>query len=132
MSMTKPEVLRALADGKEVEINHKDKSEVGWVSLQNYGLLSPAYFDLFEWRLKPTSRMVPLDSGDTIVGMAMLSPSGAKWAVVNQTEHHVGLVYVTSDLSVKGHQISYEELQNGWQISRDGGKTWTRCEKPAE
>lgn len=79
------------------------------------------------YRRKPTPRMVPLGPEDVPPGSVIGLPGCSGWASVVHVSRS-GLVIACSDGSPLVHAFSYL-ITSGVTISRDGGKTWTRCEK---
>lgn len=125
---TRSEVLRALADGLTVE----SCLSIGlaWNEVKTtveFGDLAPDKFNSCHWRiLDPPApkRMVPLGPEDV--------PPGSVVRRQNRPEedtHWIAVTAVSDALIWIGNQsIGWLGFQL-WEISRDGGKTWQRCEK---
>lgn len=110
-------LLEALADG-ELEISRDGIWEE---------CLCPAFSaDPDQYRRRPKPVMVPLGPEDV--------PPGSVVRQGHFERTHWILIVSAGSSSIRigseGQKISYEDLQHSlWEISRDGGKTWKRCEK---
>lgn len=125
---TRSEVLRALADGLTVE----SCLSIGlaWNEVKTtveFGDLAPDKFNACYWRiLDPPApkRLILLGPEDV--------PPGS---VIRPTSHDSGWFAVTrncGDSVFVGdcpRSIDFAELKKDWLISRDGGRSWYRCQK---
>lgn len=178
MSMTRQEVLRALADGKEVQCRSFEGdswrppfqipvggpwTDSNWrlkptpvppgdltyeeaVELTKQGVPLQQYLGDDEWtccdkdhehrrrgiayRRKPTPRMVPLEAKDVPIG------SWIKWGkgefVCAVIAIHPDGVTVCPGLGSAMFKTFQELFGGGYgKITKDGGKTWAKCEKEA-
>lgn len=112
-------------------IRTKSYSDSSWgevTSLKGTSEDIPDYIFRTRRPLPSPPKMVPLEPCDVPPGSVFRQPhyNQGVWSAaiaVNSTE--VALVCHNPDLAI----YSYQELQQKWQISRDNGKTWSRCEK---
>jgi hypothetical protein len=60
------EVLRAIADGKEVQYRHSEMDRCEWTSIGCYEI-NPIHFPEWEWRVKPEPKPVKvIIDGETL------------------------------------------------------------------
>lgn len=129
--MTREETLRALADGKQVEHYIPLKHGGEWVDLDvdGYRALHPSSFVHSFWRIKPTPTMIPLGPEDVPPGSVVRM---SEWRGFNEWRPVVPRQSCVIINGISDISLTYHDLQRvGWEISRDFGKTWQRCEKEA-
>lgn len=130
MSMTKKEVLLAYADGKNVQYNYATGNSGVWETIcltSAADLMEEGPLEPDRWRLKPTPGTVPLGPKDVPPGSVVRANIGSKngWCAVGTVLGDCIAVVTTRGIS----RETFGQLQQHWEISRDGGKTWHRCEK---
>lgn len=84
------------------------------------------------YRLRPAPKTVPLGPEDVPPGSVVRHVTWTKhaWAPCNTVPSDgVQVMAQPSDPDKELIYLSYEDLTHGWQISRDGGKTWSKCHK---
>ena len=84
------------------------------------------------YRRKPQPKRVPLGPEDVPPGSVFRNQHwGRSWsACLGAWTEIVGLATVNADAPALAIKRSYQALlDEGWQISRDGGKTWEPCWK---
>jgi hypothetical protein len=149
--MTKTEIYRALAEGKQIQ--YRNRAEDPWVTESESDLLSWLSVDIDEgkfveayYRLAPAPtpaepkyestfrqvwnatsgesapKLVPLGPEDVRPGDVVRS-NGYHWFLVLSTHHPAGLFIQDRSL------VTWDELWRLWEISHDAGQTWQRCEK---
>lgn len=124
--MTIKEVLLALAGDQKIQSTYNGENEWRDFSTGDFGRMTA--FEHFEWRIAPTPRLVPLGPEDVPPGSVL------RWRTWEPHEYRLPMeVHAVGVLLVHGGVVkdySWETLHSeGWLISRDGGKTWARCEK---
>lgn len=122
---TRQEVLRALADGLTVESCLK--IGLAWTPAE-FSDLAPNRFNACYWRiLDPPApkRLVPLAAEDVPPG-SVIRFRGWKttsWKMI-------GAVWDDRIECCDDTQATFQALQrDAWEISRDGGRSWQKCEK---
>ena len=111
--------------GKPIEIEVSDyHTPPNWIVLK----CDPRWdWSEGSYRRKPQPKMVPLGPEDVPPGSVFKLSEWQKG--LHQTYFQVvsgGVVFSSSQTYLTG----WVDLRNYWEISRDGGKTWQRCEKP--
>lgn len=115
-------VLQAAERG---EMEFKHHTDVVWRDFTDPTNVMWDFFNC-EFRIKPKPRMVPLGPEDVPPGSAVRGYEGY-WCLVSMVDQSHGVMTVNRPSGIK-----WQELMDYWQISRDGGKTWQRCEKEAK
>jgi hypothetical protein len=114
---------KAHADGKVIEWKYPD----GGLWIKCTEDCPPQWLREIQYRIKPAPVMVPLGPDDVPPGSAIRPIVRNCWMLV---------VYCTPSgvFYNSGSQgsLSYAFMKDNYEISRDGGKTWQRCEKPEE
>ena len=123
---------KAHSDGKVIQWFTNGK----WITLEMgakdplFLVHSPEYY-----RVKPAPVMVPLGPEDVPPGSALryiestthTRRYGFAWFLVRQVPTAGDGVVVSDEW-----RPSFEFMKENLEISRDGGKTWQKCEKPEE
>ena len=134
-----PEGWRPLIKGEQVEdADQRFHSEYGlqtfpikteYGRMAEYVIAGQEHMHLRTRRPLPTvAKLVPLGPEDV--------PPGSVFKRIEYANHAMWIAPIavlTSCIefhdSVKCYQVSFAELQDRWLISRDGGKTWQKCQK---
>jgi hypothetical protein len=123
--MTKQEVLRALADGKEVEVKVPGiEGRTAWVEPEYIPLWSSGDWEDGSWRLKePSVKLVPLGPDDVDLHRDLFR--------FEEGEKRIAAAVSRSFLWFLGSRqaVSFATAQKDLERSVDGGKTWVKCEK---
>lgn len=97
------------------------------------GLGSPLWYKNLEYRLAPEPKMVPLGPEDVPPGSVirnLIWGEGA-WVSINVSIDGISWVGIHRiGETAHNYEASWQRLMEfGFEISRDGGKTWAKCEK---
>lgn len=111
-------LVQALAEDKLEVLDCTGK----WVSIHNANFKNPPN----RYRIKPSPVMIPLGPEDV--------PPGSVIRHKQWSKHWWAAVVTSFGDSIQANRaiIYWTQLQQEWEISRDGGKTWQRCEKVKE
>lgn len=112
------ELKKANAEGKTIQIFMDDEQQ--WEDLNH----TPSWTDGIEhYRIKPS--LFPLGPEDVKCGdfLRYIGNTSDVWNVVRVSRYAV---------STFGGALSWIDLKALCEISRDGGKSWARCEKEAK
>ena len=105
---------KAHSEGKVIEVCDS-RIEI-WIAEEN-----PCFDSTPDrYRIKPSPIMVPLGPEDVPPGSAIRVIGSDNWRMV--LGNYEGVLTYNA-------KYSYEDLQQHYEISRDGGKTWQKCEK---
>lgn len=114
------EAARRWANGEEIQFRPYTDTE--WVNFND------AYGASFEkgciYRIKPTPpKRVPLEAKDVPPGscLGVKGLIGKGWSAILSVGH--------KGISINLNSLTFEELMDGYEISRDNGKTWSPCWK---
>jgi hypothetical protein len=127
------ELKAAHAAGKAIQF--RGKGDEKWYNCGPDTGNGPQWLDGYEYRIKPEPEPEPeyvaLDASDVPLS-ATFQRIGwhqlrAKLMVERDT---CGIMLIDSDGEARWKH--WKELFDGWQISRDGGKTWHPCRKVKE
>lgn len=126
------EAFNAFCDGNEIQercYSQLNNQFTDWICMSN-----PQWEDNREHRIKPTPRMVPLQGSDVPPGSIITGadwPKGEWGIIAAVTERHfMAQIGINGGLT----QFNFLDCMTGrkWEhirISRDGGRTWSKCEK---
>lgn len=87
---------------------------------------------LAEYRVKPEPVIVPLGPEDVKCGDRLKQSHfkpGVEFQILAVLKDGIGK-FVHENDEFRVDLILWSELKSDWLISRDGGKTWAKCEKP--
>lgn len=117
-------VIEAWANGQVVQVHQFGK----WSDVEVLETLdwtkTPSHY-----RLKPTPKRVPLGPDDVPPGSVIRDKSWtcSKWVAIIQCDE-LGVWWHCCD---RARSQVWASLVEGWEISRDNGKTWLPCWKEA-
>ena len=117
------EVFRIIGQEGDEAVQCRNVEGSGWQPVY-YAWLQPELFTRVQWRRKPAPKRVPLGPEDVPPGSALrcrdwqLCMWKAAQSVGVAGTHAGGMDYEWSHL-----------METGYEISRDGGKTWKPCWK---
>ena len=128
-----PEGWRPMTKGElMLKFQHEYSSNgKNWVVQASDVVCQPCHDSDFIRTRRPlptVAKLVPLGPEDV--------PPGSVFKRIEYANHAMWIAPIavlTSCIefhdSVKCYQVSFAELQDRWLISRDGGKTWQKCQK---
>ena len=120
---------KAHSEGKVIQVlESRFEGQIdGWSDVKNHNWRFPPEI----YRVKPSPVMVPLGPEDVPPGSAI------RYRLATATERY-WIVTTVDEIGIHVHtprgweRIEYARTQQEMEISRDGGKTWQKCEKPEE
>lgn len=112
-------LVQALADGKTIEILANRKGGEDWEEVLDFTCSCPPR----TYRVKPESKMVPLEPEDVPPGSAIRQSGGDGWAIITIVGTD-GVSWPTVP------ECPYDRLAATMEIKRPG-EDWMPCHKPA-
>ena len=83
-------------------------------------------WSMWDFRIKPEPKRVPLGPDDVPPGSVIRKGSPFWCSVMRVFSDGLGIMFYAKE---HPPAVSYKELADAWEISRDGGKTWQPCWK---
>lgn len=120
------ELKQAHAEGRVIQMSHQERGKTLWTDFPDAEFGAPPG----RYRVKPEP--VPIGPEDVKCGDRLKQSHfkpGVEFQIIAVLKDGIGK-FVHENDEFRVDLILWSELKSDWLISRDGGKTWAKCEKP--